>query len=421
MTERWLRAAPALAALAYPALVACGPAVWPPLLVLALASPAVAVWTAVRLGELDRAPRTARPVALAAVGAPALFSLLGGLLDFQRALPLTSMRVWIPLWLVLAAIAWLSRDRTVPAPGIARRSASDHAAPRRPNDHAPRHPDDIPAPMRRSTPELGRTDQGAAPMRGATPELGRTNEGAAPMRGATPELRRTDESAAPMRGATPELGRTDQGAAPMRGATPKLERPEDVAGSVRRLAIVHGVTALPIIAFALAHVANHLSGLAGGEAHVAVMGALRRVYRHPVVEPVLLGCIALQVVTGLVLVARRLGRRAAPIETLQGAAGAYLVLFFASHLTAVLRRRGRGFDTDWEWLVGSDVLRDPWSARLAPYYVLAVVAIAVHLACAIRAVAIGHGARRDGWGWWIAIAAGIAVAAGTAIVIALAG
>jgi hypothetical protein len=64
------------------------------------------------------------------------------------------------------------------------------------------------------------------------------------------------------------------------------------------------------------------------------MSALRRVYRHPYVEPVLLACIGLQVISGVVLVGRRLARRATPIETLQSAAGAYLGLFFASHLTA---------------------------------------------------------------------------------------
>ena len=178
---------------------------------------------------------------------------------------------------------------------------------------------------------------------------------------------------------------------------------------------------MPIVAFALAHLVNHLSGAAGGATHLAVMSALRRVYRHPTVEPVLLACIGLQVISGLVLVGRRLARRAAPIETLQSAAGAYLALFFASHLTAVLRARGRGVETDWHWLTGSDLFRDPWSARLVPYYVLAVIAIASHLACAVRAVAIGHGARRDGWSWLLAAAAGIGAAASAVIIAALAG
>jgi hypothetical protein len=311
MTDRWLRAGPPLAAAVYPGLVWCGPALWRPLLAVTLVVPAIAVWASVRLAEGEA--RAARAVALAAVGAPALFSLLGGLLDFQRAIPLTSVTAWIPLWLVLAAIAW-REPRTVTSSG-------SPASPPRPS----------------------------------------------------------------------------------------------------RLAIAHGIVALPIVAFALAHLANHLSGAAGGAAHLAVMGALRRVYRHPYVEPVLLACIGLQVIGGLVLVGRRLARRATPIETVQSASGAYLALFFASHLTAVLRARSRGVETDWHWLTESDLFRDPWSARLVPYYVLAVIAIASHLACAVRAVAIGHGARRDGWGWLLAAAAGIGAAASAVIMAALAG
>lgn len=55
-----------------------------------------------------------------------------------------------------------------------------------------------------------------------------------------------------------------------------------------------------------------------------------------------------------------------------------------------------------------------------PYYMLAVIAIASHLGCAVRAVAIGHGARRDGWSWLLA-AAGIGAAASAVIIASLAG
>ena len=313
MTSRLLRAAAPLAALVYPALVACGPALWPPLLATALLAPGIAVWASLRLAEVEA--RAARAIALAAIGAPALFSLLGGLLDFQHAIPLTSVRVWIPLWLVLAAVA-VRKARTP-----------------------------------RNTAHLARTS-----------------------------------------------------------TSPRSSR----------LAIAHGIAALPLIAFAMAHLVNHLCGLAGGAAHLAVMRALRYVYRDRYVEPVLLASIAVVGISGLTLVARRLARCTTPIETLQGAAGAYLSLFFASHLTAVLRARGRGIDTDWHWLTGSDLLHDPWNARLVPYYALAVIALAVHLACGLRAVAIGHGASVRGWNWVVAAAVGLAAVASTSIVWALA-
>jgi hypothetical protein len=317
-TSRARRVAPALAALAYPALVWTGPAMWPPLLATALAVPAVAVWTTVRLSRSDA--RAARAVALAAVAAPPMFTLLGGLLDFQRALPVSGLGAWLPLWLLLAAIAWRSPRR---APAMAA---------------VPTEPSALQPAARRRAPS--------------------------------------------------------------------------------RLAVAHGISALPIIAFALAHIVNQASGVAGGAAHVAIMNALRAVYRHPCVEPVLLACVAIQLVTGVILIGRGVSRRLGAFEALQHAAGAYIAVFFASHVSAVLRvRHVRNIDTDWHWLVSYDVFRDPWSARLSPYYALAVLALAVHLACALRSVAIGRGARREHWHWPLGVSVGLAVLAATLILV----
>src|SRR5688500_10631271 len=94
-----LRIAAPLAALLSSVLVWSGPALWATLLVLALVPTLIAGWASARVTG------RARAVALVAVGAPALYSLLGGLLDWQRAIPLTSVRVWIPLWLVLSVVA----------------------------------------------------------------------------------------------------------------------------------------------------------------------------------------------------------------------------------------------------------------------------------------------------------------------------
>jgi hypothetical protein len=95
-------------------------------------------------------------------------------------------------------------------------------------------------------------------------------------------------------------------------------------------------------------------------------------------------------------------------------------MFFASHLTAVLCTRRRGVDTNWRWLIASDVFRDPWSARLASYYVLAILALAAHLACAVRAAGIGHGVQAHGWTRLVAAAVGLAVITSALIVTGLA-
>jgi len=304
--SRLLRVAAPLSALAYPALVWSGPAVWPPLLILALVVPATGVWASVRLADHDLP--AARAVALVAVGAPPLYSLLGGLLDFQRAIAVSSAGAWIPLWITLVAVAALERPR--------------------------------------------------ARVRAA-----RTG---------------------------------------------------------RRLAILHGLSAAPIAAFALVHVANHLAGLAGGPTHIAVMTALRSVYRHPVVESLLLACVAFQVASGAVLVGRRLFHPARWSAVMQTASGAYLCLFFASHLTAVLRARHiRHTDTSWSWLTSDDLFTDPWSARLAPYYFLAVIAVGVHIACGLRAIAMGHGVRPDRLTRPVGTLGALAVVAAVLILVAL--
>jgi hypothetical protein len=70
-------------------------------------------------------------------------------------------------------------------------------------------------------------------------------------------------------------------------------------------------------------------------------------------------------------------------------------LFLASHVSAVLRARYlHHVDTNWIWLTADNLLTDPWSVRLVPYYFLGVLALAVHGACGLRRVLLGHGQER---------------------------
>lgn len=274
------RVLPALAALAYPGLIWCGPAIAPLFLALALAVPLLGV--SIAHGVDHRYPRS-RWIALAVVATPPLYTLLGGWLDFQRALPFKGLHVWVLVWLSAAAVAYWER---------------------------------------------------AADGRGANP----------------------------------------QGV---------------LAG---KLAVAHGISAVLITCFAAAHLMNHFAGLWGGTQYAAIQQALRLVYLHPVVEAVLLGCIAFQVASGLCLLARRLLHAIDWFDSLQAAAGLYFAVFFMSHLSAVLRARHvRGTDTNWQWLTADHLLTDPWSARLVPYYVLAVVALGIHGGAGIRRVLLAHG------------------------------
>lgn len=268
--SRLLAAASALAALAYPAVLWCGVRISPVFVALSVAVPLVGLFAAARLDG------RARVIAHLVVAAPPLFSLLGGWLDFQHAVPIGSIDVWIPMWAALAIAA----ARTQPHDSVPARSAG------------------------------------------------------------------------------------------------------------RRLAIAHGVSAALIGLFALAHVTNHVAGLFGGDVHIAIMNALRRVYRHSIVEPVLLAAVAFQIGSGAWLLGRKLARSG---DVLQTASGAYLLAFLLSHVSAALRARFHGRDPNWHWLAGGELLRDPWSVRLVPYYFLAVVALGLHASCGLETVLRGHG------------------------------
>jgi succinate dehydrogenase/fumarate reductase cytochrome b subunit len=177
-----------------------------------------------------------------------------------------------------------------------------------------------------------------------------------------------------------------------------------------RLATAHGVAAALITLFVVAHLGNHLAGLGGGDTHIAVMRVLRLIYRHRAIEPILLAALAFQIATGLSLLHRKLARRPGGwLDTLQTTTGAYMFAFLLSHVSAALRARHlRNVDTNWTWLSGGELLTDPWSARLVPYYFLAVIALGVHGACGLRSVVLARGGSPALGARLVALFAGIA-------------
>src|SRR5262245_44363783 len=88
-----VRAVAPLAALLYPALIWCGSRSSPIVLATSLVVPLLGLMASHRIAPADGFPR-ARGIAHFAVAAPPLFALLGGWLDFQRALPIGSLGVW---------------------------------------------------------------------------------------------------------------------------------------------------------------------------------------------------------------------------------------------------------------------------------------------------------------------------------------
>jgi succinate dehydrogenase/fumarate reductase cytochrome b subunit len=145
---------------------------------------------------------------------------------------------------------------------------------------------------------------------------------------------------------------------------------------------VHRTSAIFIAAFAFAHLANHLVALSSVAAHIAFMEALRSVYRHRLVETVLLSSVTVQVLSGMWLVMHRWKQRKGKMAWLQAISGAYLSFFLLVHVAAVLLGRSvLKLDTNF-YFAAAGFYVPPYQYFFAPYYFLAVLALLTHLGCA---------------------------------------
>jgi succinate dehydrogenase/fumarate reductase cytochrome b subunit len=152
----------------------------------------------------------------------------------------------------------------------------------------------------------------------------------------------------------------------------------------RTIRLVHTGSAVILIAFIAVHLANHLAGLAGIAAHQAFMDAARRIYRAPFLEPVLLAAVGVQVVTGFLQLRAGWGLRRDAWSRLQALSGGYLLFFLLNHTVSVLAiRTGLGLDSDF-YLAAAVLTIAPLPLFFVPYYLLAILAVATHLACAVR-------------------------------------
>ena len=146
---------------------------------------------------------------------------------------------------------------------------------------------------------------------------------------------------------------------------------------------VHRASALLFVAFACAHIGNHLWALRGAAAHIELMDDLRLVYRHPLVEPLLLASAGFQCVSGWGLVVLGWRRRTGCLAWLQATSGAGLATFLLVHVTSVLYGRSvLGLDTNFYFAAaGLHAASSAWF--FGPYYFLAVVSLFTHLGCAL--------------------------------------
>jgi hypothetical protein len=146
---------------------------------------------------------------------------------------------------------------------------------------------------------------------------------------------------------------------------------------------LHRFGAVLVSIFVLAHLANHLAALGGIAAHLRFMETARLVYRQPVVESLLLSGVVVQAGSGLRLLVSGWKRRRGWLAWLQAGSGAYLALFLLIHVSAVLvGRTVLGLDTNVHF-AAAGLQAWPYSLFFVPYYFLAVLAVFVHLGCAL--------------------------------------
>jgi len=112
---------------------------------------------------------------------------------------------------------------------------------------------------------------------------------------------------------------------------------------------------------------------------------MRRVYRHPILETVLLLAVLVQIISGLKLFRSKIMRAPVGFGRLQAWAGLYLAIFLVIHLSAVLG--GRFFlhlDTNiYFGVAGLNTF--PFNLFFIPYYGLALLSFFAHLAAIHRA------------------------------------
>jgi len=142
---------------------------------------------------------------------------------------------------------------------------------------------------------------------------------------------------------------------------------------------LHRISGIVIIIFVGLHLSNHAVSVMGGSAHLAVMNALRTVYRNPVVESILLFAVLVQIISGLKIL-RVKTPGATWFEKLQSLSGIYLAMFFLFHIGAVFAGRFI-LDLDTNFYFGVAGLNTfPFNLFFGPYYGLAILAFFGHLA-----------------------------------------
>jgi hypothetical protein len=143
---------------------------------------------------------------------------------------------------------------------------------------------------------------------------------------------------------------------------------------------IHYFSGITLSLFILLHVVNHLFALGGTALHQQVMQLLRKVYRFPPFEILLLSAVVVQIISGILLVFKWKEKKGI-YGWLQIISGLYLSFFMIYHVRAVLLGRYVWqVETDFHFAAGV-VKAYPSKLFFIPYYLLSIICVFVHIGC----------------------------------------
>lgn len=140
---------------------------------------------------------------------------------------------------------------------------------------------------------------------------------------------------------------------------------------------IHYFSGITLSVFIGIHLLNHLASLWGVEVHLQWMEHMRKLYRNPIIESILLAAVLFQIVTGLKLLFRK--TKKSLVEKVQVYSGLYLSFFLVVHVSAIIYGRMIALDTNF-YYAAAGLNHSPASLYFIPYYFFSVVAVSLHVA-----------------------------------------
>jgi len=161
---------------------------------------------------------------------------------------------------------------------------------------------------------------------------------------------------------------------------------------------LHRASALVLSVFVAAHIGNHVAGAFGLETYFRYLTAVRQVYRHPIGEPILIGLIIIQMITGLAITVSAFQRRERRklVSWIEVVAAWLFFLFITIHLASIaVTRFYFEMETDFLW-VATMMRPSPLQPFVIAFHFLGIVVVTTHMGIGFRFLLTAIGFRRIG-------------------------